>query len=352
VEFVLEPRERSTGINKIRGDLNIDFFRSQPPDIRPGGVSKLSWKTVGAASCDLSWPGGPGEGVPVTGSKDVQPSDTTIYTLTAKGGVGPDVSAQTAVVVNKVAILLEANPIAVGLDGSSMLTWNIVNSDPATCRLDPGDIPIEPAGEKLVTINRSSTYTISAKGGDKSEFKQITISVEHPIIRFFRASTPAKPGDPVTLTWDTQFAKSLSIDQGVGQVPPVGSKCVANVNQTTYTLTCLGLGEAVKADVTVPGNRVRIISVLPRCIDNTFACNNLFFGVKYTCVWQTEFATSTRLIRVKDNELVATQSGQFTYFAWAPAAKPEDEFRLIAEGPGGPAVGTVWLGWANTAVSG
>jgi hypothetical protein len=77
----------------------------------------------------LSWPTG-SEEVAVTGSKDVQPSDTTIYTLTAQGGLGLDVSAQTAIVVNKVIISFETKPIAVGLDGSSMLTWHGLNSDP------------------------------------------------------------------------------------------------------------------------------------------------------------------------------------------------------------------------------
>ncbi|MGH9826085.1 MAG: hypothetical protein ACREDR_22880, partial [Blastocatellia bacterium] len=121
--------EKSIGINKIRGDLNIDYFRAQPSSIRPGGTAKLTWKTVGAASCCLSWSTGI-ECVPVTGSKDVEPKDTTVYTLTAHGGLGPDVSAQTAVIVNKVVIEFEANPIAVGLDGSSVLTWHVLNSEP------------------------------------------------------------------------------------------------------------------------------------------------------------------------------------------------------------------------------
>ncbi|MGH9759354.1 MAG: hypothetical protein ACREAC_00790, partial [Blastocatellia bacterium] len=186
-------------------------------------------------------------------------------------------------------------------------------------------------------------------GGNSSEFKQVIVSVEPPRIRYFRSTTPAKPGDPVTLSWDTQYSKSLSIDQGVGQVPPVGTKVVANMNQTTYTLTCLGLGDPVKSEVVVPGNKVRILSLIPQCIDTQYACNNLFFGVKYTCVWRTEFATSTRLIRVKDNVQVATQSGQFTYYTWASGARPQEEYRLIAEGSGGPAVSSVKLGWANQA---
>jgi hypothetical protein len=343
-------REKAHPINKIRGDLNIDFFRAQPTDIRPGSSTRLSWKTLSAAKCILSWPTGSDDKIPVTGSKDVEPSDTTIYTLTARGGLGPDVSAQTAVVVNRVIISLEAKPLNVAQDGSSMLTWHVLNSDPGTSRLNPGDFQVDPVGQKLVTLNKTNTtYTISASGGTSKESKQITVSVEQPTIRFFRTTTPAKFGDPVTLSWEVLYAKAVFIDQGVGQVPLVGTAVVSNVNQTTYTMTCEGLGGPVKATVTVPGNRVRIFYVLPRCIDTPFACNQLFFGVKHACVWEVEFATSTRLIRVSDNVVVATQSGQFTYQSWAPAYAPEIEYKLVAEGPGGPAERTVKLGWSNTA---
>ena len=348
IERVGEPRERPFSINKIRGDLNIDFFRSQPPDIKPGSFAKLSWKTISAARCILSWPSGSDDKIPVTGSIDVRPSDTTIYTLTAKGGLGPDVSAQTAIVVNKVIISFEATPIAVGLDGSTMLTWQVLNSDPDTCRLNPGDFKVDAVGQKLVTLNRTTPYTISASGGTSKESKQVIVSVEHPTIRFFRATTPGKFGDPVTLSWEDLYAESVSIDQGVGQVPLCGTTVVSNINETTYTMTCLGLGEPVKASVTVPGNKVRILSLIPNCIDNQFACNQLFFGVKYNCIWNVDRATSTKLIRVSDNVVVATESGQFVYFTWAPAAGPEIEYKLVAEGAGGPAVRTVRLGWSNT----
>jgi DNA-binding beta-propeller fold protein YncE len=345
VEFVGEPRGRAFPLNKIRGDLNIDFFHSEPSDITPGATSKLSWKTVAAAKCVLSWPSG-SEEVDLTGSKHVSPSDTTIYTLTAHGGFGPNVSAQRAVVVNKVVVVLDASPKTVGLDDPSMLTWTVLNAEADSCRLDPGDFQIPPNGEKLVTLDKTTTYTVSARGGTSNGHNAITISVARPKINFFRSTTPAKPGDPVTLSWDVQYAKSVSIDQGVGQVPTVGSVVVSNLNQTTYTLTCLGLDGPVTAQVVVPGNKVEIHYVTGICIaENPWACNNLFFGVEYACIWKTSHATSTRLIQVSDNREVATQSRQFKYYIWAPAYAPQKEYRLIAEGPAGPAVATVWLGW-------
>ena len=346
-EMVDEPRGKIVLINKIRGDLNIDYFRPQPSDIKPGGTAKLEWKTAGAATCILSWPTGSDPDIDVSGSKDVQPANTTIYTLTAHGGDGPDVSAQTAIVVNRVIINLEASPIAVGLDGSSVLTWQVLNSDPGSCRLNPGDFQVEPVGQKTVTLNKTTPFTISAKGGNLPEFKQVIVSVEHPVVRYFRSTTPGKPGDPVTLSWDTQYVKSVSIDQGVGGVAPVGTAVVSNVDQTTYTLTCLGLGEPVKAQVVVPGNKVEIHSVYPICIDTPYSCNERFFGQHFACVWHTSFATSTKLIRVYDNQVVATQSGEFKYYTWVPANRPQVDYLLVAEGPGGPAIRGISLGWGG-----
>jgi hypothetical protein len=348
VELVDEPLEYSKFINKIRADLDIKYFQASPPSIEPGRSSTLSWKTEAAAGCTLNWPGGSPKEVAVTGETDVQPPETAIYTLTARGGLGPNISKQTAVVVKKVDVRLEARPLTVGLGGSSVLIWKILYADPGTCRLDPGNIEIDPEGQKLVALKQSTTYAVSARGGTSSDYKQVTISVVPPVIHSFSATTPAKPGDPVTLTWKTDYAESVIIDQGVGGVDPSGSTVVSNVNQTTYTLTCFGLGEPVTARVTVPGHSVRILAFYPQCIDNSFACNNLFFGVKYTCMWTSEFATSARLVRVKDGTVVATRSGEFIYYTWAPAHAPEDDFRLILEGPGGPVERVKKFGWSNT----
>lgn len=345
VEMVGEPREDAIGINKIRADLNIDYFRVQPPVIKSGGASVLSWKTTAAARCILSWRTGCKE-VELTGTEEVKPLETTIYTLTAKGGLGPDVSDQKAVVVNSVIINFDATPIVVGMNGTSVLSWQILNSDPDTCILNPGELKVDPTGSKIINLKETSTtYSLRARGGASSDLKQITVDVARPLIRRFDATTPEKFGDPVTLTWDVLYATSVSIDQGIGQVLPSGSTVVSNPNKTTYTLTCLGLGEPVKAHVTVPGRQVKILYIYNKCIDTPYSCSERFFGVRCTCVWETELATSTQLIRVKDNMVVATRSGDFVYNSWAPAAGKEDQFKLVAEGPGGLAISFIWLGW-------
>ncbi len=61
----------------------IESFRASPVVITQGGVSNLSWAVVGAEHVQIS----PGIGsVELKGTRQVSPSETTIYTLTALNG--------------------------------------------------------------------------------------------------------------------------------------------------------------------------------------------------------------------------------------------------------------------------
>ncbi len=61
----------------------IESFKASPIVISPGGISNLSWEVIGAESVRIS----PGiGGVVLTGSRQVSPSTTTVYTLIAING--------------------------------------------------------------------------------------------------------------------------------------------------------------------------------------------------------------------------------------------------------------------------
>jgi YVTN family beta-propeller protein len=157
IELTDDRRERTVEINKIRSELNIDYFRSSPADIPLGGASTLSWKTQAAASCQLSWSGHPPEYVPVTSSKEVQPPETTIYTLTAHGGLGPDISAQTAVIVTRVRILAFDGPLAPVVEGDkALLSWRTQNA--VRCQLYADGVPIN-----LSAPLQSNSYEVQPK---------------------------------------------------------------------------------------------------------------------------------------------------------------------------------------------
>jgi YVTN family beta-propeller protein len=182
IELTDDRRERTVDVNKIRSELNIDYFRSSPADIPPGGASTLSWKTQAAASCRLSW-SGQAENVPVTSSKEVQPPETTIYTLTAHGGVGPDISAQTAVIVTRVRILAFDGPLAPVVEGDkALLSWRTQNA--VKCQLYADGVPInlnaplQSDGYPVEPKKNPTLYELHASGQDGSrERNPLTVYV-------------------------------------------------------------------------------------------------------------------------------------------------------------------------------
>ncbi len=58
-------------------------------------------------------------------------------------------------------------------------------------------------------------------------------------------------GSSATLSWAVSNATTISIDQGIGVVAPVGSTTVAPGSTTTYTLTATGTRSTASAAVTV-----------------------------------------------------------------------------------------------------
>src|SRR5262249_2632095 len=58
-------------------------------------------------------------------------------------------------------------------------------------------------------------------------------------------------GDTAKLSWTSTGATSLSIDNGIGAVPPSGSRDVQPTANTTYTVTASGAGGTATAAVTI-----------------------------------------------------------------------------------------------------
>jgi len=83
--------------------LNCTFF-ANPGTIRRGETSTLSWNCVGAERCEINQGIG---SVSTSGSREVKPSVTTIYTLSCSNTTGEHGSWQARVIVKR---LREGNP--------------------------------------------------------------------------------------------------------------------------------------------------------------------------------------------------------------------------------------------------
>jgi peptidoglycan-associated lipoprotein len=68
-------------------------------------------------------------------------------------------------------------------------------------------------------------------------------------------------GDQVTLKWKTMDATSVSIDNGVGNVPTAGVQTVTPSTTTTYNLTATGDGGTANATATVTVNPPPAVNV-------------------------------------------------------------------------------------------
>ncbi len=198
--------------------------------------------------------------MPLNGQGAVTPNQTTTYTLTATGA-GGTTTATVTVTVNQIApgIQFSASPTAVSKGGTATLTWSTSNATSLT--IDNGIGSVSPASGSVTTqaINQTTTFTATAQGAGGSTSATATVTVS-PVAVTLTVSpgTVTSSGQAVTLTWTSNDANSVSIDQGVGMVtPPQGGSVVVHPSgTTTYTATATdpnGVTTTNKAVVTLSG---------------------------------------------------------------------------------------------------
>jgi outer membrane protein OmpA-like peptidoglycan-associated protein len=72
-----------------------------------------------------------------------------------------------------------------------------------------------------------------------------------PTVSFSANPASVEHGQCATLTWSSNDAADVTIDQGVGKVDPNGSKEVCPLSPTQYTITASGEGGSKTASTTV-----------------------------------------------------------------------------------------------------
>ena len=158
------------------------------------------------------------------------------------------------------AIITEftASPTTVVAGGEVILRWNVQTSGAVEVRLESlrqGAVEPSALGDvsgqssTVVKVDETTTFRLVAIGSGVSTQKEITVSVEPdahqepeepdlPLIEEFKANPlVSKPGEPVTLTWNTSHASVVSIDPLGTEVGASGSIDVNPESTTTYTIT-------------------------------------------------------------------------------------------------------------------
>ena len=229
--------------------------------------STLSWCATKAEYCIIE----PGIGtVEPSGTIDVQPGETTTYTITAYGPGGTATASETVTVVYlPPTVDLTAEPMVVdyrphydntdgyiqwGYDEHVIpvdLSWSSTNATSAEINQNIGSVP--PYGWRQVEPSETTTYaiTVTGPGGTASDEVSVTVIYPEPPLSFKAKSEDIMVGTSTNLIWDTTFADTITITPGIGTVTADASVVVSPEQSTTYTITATGPGGTTTAAVTV-----------------------------------------------------------------------------------------------------
>jgi hypothetical protein len=206
---------------------------ADPELIKPGESSVLTWTTQNANSCAIE----PGIGaVDSSGSMEVRPTESTIYTITASGSGGSASSTATVSVYPRPTVTISADPPYIQPGGTSTLVWASVDADTCTIEPDIGGVALSGAVEVSPTV--TTTYMITAKGMGGSTAESATVFViDPPTVSISANPQTVYTGEASTLSWTSANADICTIEPGIGTVAPSGTMEINPTETVTYTIT-------------------------------------------------------------------------------------------------------------------
>ena len=269
----------------------VSSFDAGASTITPGQEATLHWDVAGASSVSIS----PGIGtVSSNGSRKVSPETTATYTLIANNMSG---SVRKSVTITVIAAPPSIDKFAFNADSiftgqSAALSWSVTGA--TSVSINPGIGTVSSTGTQSVSPSLTTTYTLTASNsaGNPTALATLTVTESSaPIITTFSASQAfISGGQSSALIWDIIGPATIYINQGVGAVPPKGSKEVTPTATTTYTLTAENANSKVNRSVTVtveatnaPG--AAITKDPPAITTFSASSNSITLGDNITLTW-------------------------------------------------------------------
>lgn len=148
-----------------------------------------------------------------------------------------------------------ADPSEIEQGDSTTLSWEV--SGAISVNIEPGIGDVDSSGSYVVAPTETTTYTLTAVGDGSTQTATLTIITTAPeelAILFFVADPPTfESGGSSTLSWSTEGATTVTIDQGIGDVDTEGSTDISLLGEQTltYTLTASDGTDTITASVTV-----------------------------------------------------------------------------------------------------
>lgn len=248
--------------------LRVLLFNATPATVTSGQQATLNWQVQNAESVEISTLGAVN---PQGGSVAVVPSQTTTYTLTARGKNGESVTATTTVTVSQAAVnapvVIEftATPAEIAVGESSTLRWDVQGATEVTIS---GIGTVNARGIRTVSPGETTTYTLTARNASGQATGSTLVRVLPPvrILSFNASKTTVNVGETVTLTWTTENAGIVS----VADIPVSvnGSRNVTLTAPGTVTYMLVASGNRTRATA-----QVTVTAVQPSTSGNPLVCN-------------------------------------------------------------------------------
>jgi len=239
--------------------VKIMKFTSNKEIISPDHFVDLIWKTENAQKCIIK----PNIGtVDKSGSLSVKVSDTTKFELECDGETGA-VSKWISIFVEKPSVSIESFSVNEKMPDRGeivQLSWRAYNAD--YCSINEGIGRVNSAGIKSLTVDERVTYILSCYQGKNVMNREVTVVPQDRVkILSFKASRYSiREGRKVKLKWKTENADNCEINEGVGKVDTNDYINQEPIEDTTYTLTCTGIGGPVSEEIDIKVKQRSIVS--------------------------------------------------------------------------------------------
>ncbi len=230
----------------------VELYTASPNELDQNGSATLNWRTRNTASVEIVGIGN----VALSGNASVTPPTNTVYKLIAKNKEGREAKSEVTVTVRTVPDPViedfSATTETISIGQKVILNWKTANVDKVELK---GVGPVKESGRHSISPKQTTSYTLVAQNTvGKTTEKVVTINVVVPdpvIITFQANKTTIKPGEEITLNWQTQNAQNIEL-KPIGKASSTGTHTVSPATTTTYTLMARNsAGKQVTQDIQI-----------------------------------------------------------------------------------------------------
>jgi len=244
---------------------------------------------------------------------------------------------------------LEANPATLQSAGNVQLRWSVKNAGDVVIQPDIGQRA--PQDELTVSVNKSTSWTLTASGPGGTVVRTIAVTVAPPppphVDSFQVQPATVRQGESAKLRWSVSgTTTSVRIEPGFAALPASGERDVQVSATTTFALTAEGPGGSTSAQLTIQATPAAPVIALDA------SPNNLHPGDPTTLHWNVSGANTINLspgvgavAAVGSIVLRPIRTIRYSMIAQGPGGSSERDETIIVVRPSGPSSGQiVWTG--------